>query len=250
MKAYKGIIGLLILTLLAGCGGNRFVKNPVDILVKEIPRDRVFSIILNDMNVEGSFFKTYTHQYVIVEEKEAGKPTEEETGWFEVDEHFFNQHANNMGMEIASRGEDGKLHKSASPPGYNNYVGNSRYGHWQNSGGHSFWAFYGQYAFMSSMFRMATYPVRRSYYDDYRGNYYGTGRSYYGPSTGGRSTYGTNSKYTSSTRPNSRWGRNTSSFKQRVANRTSQSSTSKKTTSSSSRWGSSSSRSRGGGFGK
>ena len=139
-------------------------------------------------------------------------------------------------------GENGKLHKNASPPGYNNYVGNEKYGQWENRGGNSFWAFYGQYAFMSSMFNMMTYPVRRSYYNDYRGGYYGTGRSYYGPrTTGGSTYYGTNSAYNKSSKPNSSWSRNTSSFKNRVAGRTSR---------SSSRYGRSSSRSRGGGFGK
>ncbi len=241
MKAYKSILPLLALALLCACGGKKFKKNPVDLIIKDMPTQRVFSIILNDMDVEGSFFKTYKHQYKIIEEKEPGKPEEYISGWYEVDEHFFNQHLNNMGMEIASRSEDGKLHKTASPPGYNNYIGNPKYGHWQSSGGSSFWAFYGQYAFMSSMFRLATFPVRQSYYNDYRGNYYGTGRSYYGPTSGGSSYYGTNSKYTSSSRPNSSWSRNTSSFKQRVSGRTSR---------SSSRYSGSSSRSRGGGFGK
>ena len=193
------------------------------------------------MDVEGSFFHTYMHQYKIIEETEPGKPEERLTDWYEVSEGYFESHANDMGMEIASRGEDGKLQKGASPPGYNNYVGNPKYGRWENRGGSSFWAFYGQYAFMSSMFNMMTYPVRRSYWNDYRGSYYGTGRSYYGPTASGRSYYGTNSDYNRSTRPNSTWSRNTSSFKNRVSSRTSR---------SSSRYGGSSSRSRGGGYGK
>ncbi len=241
MKAYKSITILMILTLLYGCGGKKFQKNPVDLVIKDMPTDRIFSILLNDMDVEGSFFETYKHQYKIIEEREEGKPEEYVSGWYEVDELFFNQHVNDMGMEIASRSEDGKLHKGASPPGYNNYVGNTKYGQWENRNGGSFWAFYGQYAFMSSMFRMASYPVSRSYYNNYRGNYYGTGRSYYGPTTGGKSYYGTNSSYTSSSRPNSSWSRNNSNFKQRVSGRTSR---------SGSRYSGSTSRSRGGGFGK
>lgn len=242
MKAVNRITTIFLLIVLASCGGKKFQKNPVDLIIRDMPTDRVFAIILNDMDVEGSFFHKYTHQYKIIEEREPGNPEEYISGWYEVDEQFFKRHANDMGMEIAARGEDGKLHKGASPPGYNNYVGNERYGHWENRGGHSFWAFYGQYAFMSSMFNLLTYPVRRSYYNDYRGGYYGTGRSYYGPrtSTGG-TYYGTNSAYTKSTRPNSSWSRNNSGFKQRVASRTSR---------SGSRYGGSRSRSRGGGFGK
>ncbi len=240
MKLNKLFGLLLLLLVVSSCGEKKYVKNRMDVLVRDMPSDRVFSILLNDMDVSGTFFHEYHHQYKIIEEKTPGKPEEYTTAWFEVDKNTFNQHVNDMGMELMSRGEDGKLVKSVGPPGYNNYVGNEKYGHWENRGGHSFWAFYGQYAFMSSMFHMMAYPVRRSYYNDYRRSYYGTGRSYYGPSTNGRTYYGTNSNYTSSTRPNSNWSRNRSSFKNRVSGRTSR---------SSSRYGSSS-RSRGGGFGK
>lgn len=242
MNHIKSLILLLTFGALVGCGGKEFKKNPVDVIVKDLPSNKVFSIILNDMDVQGTFFKKYKHQYKIIEEGRDSIPKESVLGWYDVDERFFKKNADNMGMEIVSRGADGKLNKSASPPGYNNYVGNERYGHWRtNSSGGSFWAFYGQYAFMSSMFNMMAYPARRSYYNDYRTNYRGTGRSYYGPKTGGVSQYGTNSKYTNSTRSGSRWSRNTSSFKNRVAGRTSR---------SSSRYSSSRSRSRGGGFGK
>lgn len=237
----KNLLIILSVIVLSGCGGKKFVKPPIDDIIRDMPTDRVFSVLLHDMDVQGTFVHDYHHQYTIIEERTSGTPEEWTTGWYEVDKNYFNQHLNNMGMEIVSRGEDGKIQKSVNPPGYNNYVGNEKYGHWEQRNGHSFWAFYGQYAFMRSMFRLGSYPVRRSYYNDYRGGYYGTGRSYYGPTTSGRSYYGTNSKYTQSTRPNSTWSRNRSTFKQRVANRTSR---------SGSRYGGSSSRSRGGGFGK
>lgn len=241
-KLSPSLIYVLIILMMVGCGGRKFVKNPVDIIIRDIPSDRVFSIILNDMDVEGSFVNTYMHQYKIIIENEEGIPEESDPMWVEVEESYFELHVNDMGMEIASRGEDGKLNKSASPPGYNNYVGNEKYGQWENRGGSSFWAFYGQYAFMTSMFRMATYPVSRSYYNDYRTSYYGTGRSYYGPTgTNGRTAYGTGSTYTNAGRANSSWSRNNSSFKQRVTGRTSR---------SASRYGGTTSRSSGGGFGK
>jgi len=244
------------LVLFASCGGSRedrFVKNPVDDIVRDMPADRVFSILLYDMNVEGNFSERFYHQYKIIEEVESGTPTERTTEWMEVGKRYFQQHQDDMGMALATRGEDGELVKSVSPPGYNNYVGKEKYGQWQrHSDGHSFWAFYGQYAFMSAMFNTARYPIRRSYYDDYRGNYYGRGRSYYGPSTtaGGR-YYGTNSAYNqNSRRSSSTWSQNRSNFKSRVNNRTQRSSSTSKTSRSSSRYRGSSSRSRGGGFGK
>ncbi|MFY0626043.1 MAG: hypothetical protein JXR07_07105 [Reichenbachiella sp.] len=241
MKNHYSTLGFLLLVLLLASCGRSFKKIPIDTIIKEIPKDQVFSIVLNDMNVEGTFTNTYKHEYVVITEEQPGQPEEQNYGWFEVSESYFEMHVNDMGMELASRGEDGKLSKGVNPPGYNNYIGNEKYGQWENRGGHSFWAFYGQYAFMNSMFNMMTYPVRRSYYNDYRRGYYGTGRGYYGPMTGGRSYYGTNSSYTQSSRPRSSWSRNNSSFKQRVAGRTSR---------SGSRYSGSTSRSRGGGFGK
>lgn len=240
-KLIHAVAFACILMLVTSCGGKKYVKSPVDVIIRDIPSDRVFSIILNDMDAEGSFTTTYRHQYKVIMENEKGEPEELEPVWREVEESFFDLHVNNMGMEIASRGEDGKLIKTASPPGYNNYIGNERYGHWENRGGSSFWAFYGQYAFMNSMFRMSTYPVRRSYYNDYRGSYYGTGRSYYGPTTYGKRTYGTGSHYTSASTPNSSWSKKSSSFKRSVMNRTSR---------SGSRYSGTSSRSSGGGYGK
>jgi hypothetical protein len=71
--------------------------------------------------------------------------------------------------------------KSAKGAG-SHLVGNPRYGQWrQNSSGQSFWAFYGQYAMMRSLF----FSPRPYYYSSWYGNrgwsYYGdVGRHYYG----------------------------------------------------------------------
>jgi len=160
-------------------------------------------------------------------------------------------------MEVATK-KDGKLSKVASPAGYNHYVGNQKYGHWTERNGSSFWEFYGRYAFMSSMFHMMS-PVHRSYWNDYRGGYYGS-RPYYGPS--GSNIYGTRSYTSSSSGRNTTWGSKPTNFKSQVRNQVSRSSSAAKSKSysssssysrksrSSSRYSSSSSRSRSGGFGK
>ncbi|MDH5603632.1 MAG: hypothetical protein OEY51_06825 [Cyclobacteriaceae bacterium] len=233
----KNIFLLFVITVLLSACGKKITKAPIDDIIRDIPSGRVFTVILYDMDVQGSIFNDYFHQYKIIEEIDS-IPEERITEWLEVGEDYFTEHQNDMGMEIAHRGEDGKLEKKVAPPGYNRYVGNSHYGHWNSNG---IWAFYGQYMFMSSMLNMGRYPVQRGYYDDYRTNYYGSGRAYYGPTTGGRSYYGTGSAYAGSYKPNSSWSSNTSSFKQRVGDRT---------TRSSSRYGGTSSRSRGGGSGK
>ncbi len=234
----------MVILLLTSCGGQKFQKSPLDEIVRDLPQDEVYSIILYDMDVQGSFFETYYHKYQVIRDRGDGDVNDVVTDWHEVGQKEFDRYVNDMGMEIAARDSTGKLTKSVAPPGYNNYVGNPKYGQWQtHSSGGSFWAFYGQYAFMSSLFRMGSYPVSRGYYDDWNGNYRGTNRRYYGPTTsGGGRYYGTGSGYSRTHNPSSTWNRKSSSFRNRVASRTSR---------SSSRSGRrSSSRSRGGGFGK
>lgn len=233
------LLPLILLVMLSACGGNKFVKSPLDEVIRDLPQDKPFTIILHDMDAEGSFSTTYKHQYQIIKEDENGEVKDELTAWYTVGEREFNAHIDNMGMEIAARDSTGTLSKEVAPPGYSNYVGNSRYGHWQtNSSGGSFWAFYGQYAFMSSLFRHSMYPVPYGYYNDWYGGYRGTGRPYYGPS--GSRYYGTGSGYSSSRNPSSSWNSKSQSFRDKVRSRTSR---------SSSRTGSTS-RSRSGGFGK
>ena len=235
------LLSVFLMILMNSCGGEKeFKKSPVDRFIRDMTNVPMFTIMLYDMNVEGTFFKDYQHKYrIISHESPDARPEEKITDWYEVDREFFQRNEQNMGMELASKGEDGKIDKTASPPGYSNYVGNQRYGQWQNRNGNSFWAFYGQYAFMNSMFNMATFPARRSYYNDYQ-RYNRSGRPYYGSSRG-RPVYGTGSTYTSTTRPNSTY-RTSNRFSSRRNSRTSR---------SGSRYsGSSGFRSRSSGFGK
>ncbi len=234
--AFFAIFVILVVSLVDGDASDE--KSPLDDLIKELPQNEVFSVILYDMDQKGTFLDMYYHRYQVVGKIGTDEISQGITDWKEVSEREFQNNIDNMGMEIAARDTAGTLHKSVAPPGYTNYVGNARYGHWENRGGSSFWAFYGQYAFMSSMFRMSMFPVHRSYYNDWHGNYRGAGRTYYGPAGSGR-YYGTGSGYSSSN-PNASW--NTSrnnSFKNSVASRTSRSG-----------GRSGSSRSRGGGYGK
>jgi hypothetical protein len=62
-----------------------------------------------------------------------------------------------------------------APPGQSN-----RYGYWNNSGGQSFWVFYGQYALMRDLLFNHDYrPYDRYEYDHYR-TYYERRQTYYG----------------------------------------------------------------------
>lgn len=234
-------LSLLTQACTGGGSSSKFMKNPLDVLITEMSEVPNFSIILFDMDFEDNLFDdVYRQKYQIIIPKEDGEIDVKETDWKEVPEVYFQSQINNMGMEIASK-VDGKLEKKVSPAGYSQFVGNPQYGQWSNSGGSSFWEFYGRYAMMSSLFNMMS-PVPRTYHDDYSRNYRNTDRTYYGT---GNASYGTAS--TMKNRTSSRWGKSQSTFKTSVQNKV------RRSTAASSRAKRSSSstyRSRGGGFGK
>jgi hypothetical protein len=237
-------IGILFTCLLLfSCSSNSFKKTPVDELIKNLDTEKNFTIILYDMDVEGGWPDKYKHKYKLIKEKEDGIPYEEVTDWYEVSENTFGYYENDMGMEIASK-VDGKVTKETSPPGYSRYVGNDKYGNWRNdSSGNSFWAFYGQYAFMSSMMGLVAGPVYRTGYYDYNNNYRGR-RPYYGTATNGRTRYGTLSDASRKQNPSfHRRSTTNSALKSRVSNSISRSAGGR-TGRSTSRYGSSSARSR------
>ncbi len=192
----------------------------------------------------------YQHLYQVIYTSIASADTivrDSATAWLVVSPRFFNKHIDDMGMELAYK-KNGKVEKKTAPPGYGDIVGNEKYGRWQSdSGGRSFWVFYGQYRLFSDLFYLGRYPYYRSYYNDYYTGYYGSGRSYYGPMTDQGYAYGTKSQYNANTRSSSSWNKQSSTFKSDVRRRVKRSS---QTSRSSSRYKGSSSRGRSGGVGK
>lgn len=192
--------------------------SPVDRLMRDMSNDKSYSIILHDMEVDESK-NIYRHQYKIAKNIDDKNSKSELSKWYDVSESFFAENLDNMGLELASKSPDGKITKIPAPPGFNGVVGNEKYGQWKtHSNGTSFWEFYGQYAFMSSMLGMMMGPpvYRSTYYDynTYRGS--NPGKPYYGT---GQNTYGTNSSITKQNNPNFFQKRlnNVSSFKEKVA---------------------------------
>lgn len=265
MKNQGGLIfiGIILFIIIKTCSDKKTTNyapvrerevTPVSQLIDRLSSEKNFSIILRDMNMSGD---KYYHKYDLLVEHPDTVLTQS-TDWMVVSAAFFNSNINNMGMEIASK-KDGIVSKVASPAGYNNYIGNEKYGQWVQRNGSSFWEFYGKYAFMSSMFNLLAYPAHRSYWSDYHGGGYYGSRPYYGPS--GRAVYGTK-PYTSSGRgKSSSWGSRPSAFKNQVRSQVARprakssassyrSPSSSRTARSSSRYSGYSSRSRGGSFGK
>lgn len=222
---------------LASCGDGgerKFVKSPLDNLIRDLDAEKNFTIILYDMDMEDKLGRdVYKHRYKIITMKDS-VPQERITDWMEVDEQFFFEHEKNMGMEIASK-TDGKVSKVVAPPGYSNYVGNPQYGQWRtNPDGSSFWEFYGKYAMISNMLGLVGSMINRNSYYDYRDNYWGR-RPYYGALPDGSPAYGTYSPHGQRANPDfySRTG-GANSFKEKVNSRVTRSSSSPRSSSSSS----------------
>ena len=159
MKLLKSILFLTLASLLFSCEKSE-KKTPIDILIRDMENETTFEIMLYDME-EGGWFSDYKHQYTIIREKDsivlndstqvpevAKVPYKKKTEWYVITKEFYKKNLDNMGMTLASKNEDGEISKVPAPAGYNRYVGNRSYGHW--NGG--FWQFYGQYMFMSTMF--------------------------------------------------------------------------------------------------
>lgn len=254
MRIYQYISFLAAFLLISACqpGKAPYQKKPIDDIVKKMTEVPNFSIMLYDMNYDESSDK-YLHQYRILKEDSFQDTlVAETTDWLQVSDTYFNSNIDNMGMALVTK-TDGKLEKKVAPPGYNNYVGNEKYGNWrQGSDGTSFWEFYGKYAMLRSVLGYGMSPIYRGGWNDYRRNYYPSGRTYYGNSSSGGTRFGTNGSHTSNRSSRSTWNSKPTTFKQNVRSKVQRSSsrTNRRTRSSSRYRSNSSSRGRGFGGGK
>ena len=175
--------------------------------------------ILVDMDVREGETLTLHHKYKTVTvhiqdpQKKQGAHSEREA-WVQVSKATFDALEGKLGMSVA-RKPAGKYEEEAeslaqpagysylAPPGQSN-----QYGQWRrDSHGGSFWAFYGQYMFMRSMFWGSAYrPILPNDYSGYRRSHT-SGRTYYGRTAAGRPRYGTNSRMAGSRYRSSRYVR-------------------------------------------
>ena len=128
----------------------------------------------------------YYHRYMLIENGQ-----ETETDWQAVDEEDYAANLDNLGMDIESKPYGfyaSEVIEDASPPAMS-YVGNEQYGTWRrDSSGHSFWAFYGQYAFLNAMLGGRRYSYNE--WDRWRTGYRGRA-PYYGKNNDGSAVWGT-----------------------------------------------------------
>lgn len=251
----KYILAAVSVIVMVACGGSEkksYQKSAIDKMIVEYMNHSNYSILLADMDYDESA-DTYKHKYkVLIEKPHTSTDTTVQATdievidkpWQNVSDETFNKYKDDLGMTIVSK-KNGVLDKVSSPAGYDNYVGNPRYGTWRtNSSGGSFWVFYGQYRFLSDILMGPRYYYPYSSWNTYHRDYRGR-RAYYGTNN----SYGT--KSTSSAKKTT-WGSRSTSFKERVNSKVTKSASrsSSRRSRSSSRYSSSSSRSRSGGFGK
>jgi hypothetical protein len=131
----------------------------------------------------------YWHKYLVTE-----KGRTEETDWQKVDEAMFENHVDDLGMDLVAKPlgafDDEKI-ANPTPAGLA-FVGNPEYGRWQNGDhGTSFWVWYGQYRLLSDLLgaRGQPYWYRRDEWDTWSTRY--RGQPYYGEDKDKQERYGT-----------------------------------------------------------
>lgn len=207
------LISILFLScLLSSCSSRR--ELPLASIQRQLKNVDSYTVILDDMDEDGFFSKTYRHKYKIVTAEES-----RETEWFEVPQDYYVKHEPFLGMAVLSK-KDGELDNNVSPPGYS-YVGDSRYGRWKDNGsGGSFWEFYGKYRLFSDFMGGWFKPINRSDYQTYT-DYSSRRQPYYGRNN----EYGTNGYTAKSYKPDfferrmSRQKASSTSFGDRVNSR-------------------------------
>ncbi|MEM7583947.1 MAG: hypothetical protein AAF560_11240 [Acidobacteriota bacterium] len=223
------VAALLVAGSLAGCASEP--GDPLVRLSRQLDVYPEYAVVLADMDIAGTFFKSYHHRYTVVYGQEAadngnrsasasgsdgtGAPSDgsanqpdaegsaglsfesETLNWVEVSPKFFERYEALLGMVVLSKTRDSQSPETANyPPGYQ-YIGNPNYGSWRtDSNGSSFWEFYGKYALFSHLLGSFNRPIYRADYDSYR-SARTTGRTYFGPSN----NYGTRGSYTKTSNP-------------------------------------------------
>ncbi len=218
------LVFAILLIVLVGCSEKKrpYIATPVDKMMRDLSNEKMYAIVLYDMELD-EHKHIYKHKYRITKNIQDSTTKPITTEWIAVTEEYFAQNIDNMGLELASKSLDGSVHKTPSPPGFNNFVGNKGYGSWkQDAQGNSFWEYYGQYMFMNRMLSASQPRIYQStyqHYDTYRTNPQTRYKPYYGSKD---NAFGTNSEAAKKVNPSfferKQQQQQFSTFKQKVSN--------------------------------
>jgi hypothetical protein len=131
----------------------------------------------------------YFHKYLTTDNDQA-----QETGWQPVDETMFEEHVDDLGMDMLAKPfgtfEDEKV-ANPTPAGLA-FVGNPGYGQWRTDDrGTSFWVWYGRYRLFSDLLGVGGQPYyyRQDEWNTWSSRY--RGQPYYGEDKDSKERYGT-----------------------------------------------------------
>jgi hypothetical protein len=254
-----GILFLLMIYGLSTCGSGDYDSSSetdpkkssvhLDYLVDKHKLGNEYSIVLDDMDFTEP--DTYKHKYLLYSSRSTPDTViVDSTKWINVNAIFFDEHIEDLGMEIWSS-SDGKVSKVSSPAGYSNYYGNTRYGYWNPAT--QLWMFHAQYMYLSNRMYYSGYPIHRNSWNNYSTNYRNK-TPFYGQNSSGKTEYGSKGAAASRVKPNSHWYKKSSAQRSTIGRGAASKSKNIKSSFNSKRAKTgrtrSSFRSRGGGFGK
>ena len=200
------LVGVVVVGMLLGVwlvAGLLSRGDPLPNLVQQLTQYPEYSIVVD--NVEDGFLRnsmtlksSFQVTEPIGENPDVGTAAQfdERLDTYSISDRLADRYERSIGMVVAAKTADGALtgYDQSHPP-YYQHVGRSQYGYFGPGG---FWIFYGQYAFMSAA--LGGHRISRRDYAAYTGTR-NRGQPYYGPRTGGRSTFGANGTVTATTRP-------------------------------------------------
>ncbi len=178
---------VFLLSVPWGCGPG---EPPLTEIQRKLADKQTYSIVLENMKQEGTFFKNYFHQYQIATPEKTWA-----TGWLEAPKDFYQRYAMYLGMAVAGK-KEGEPLMAAAPPGYQ-YVGDPRYGRWRSGRGGEYWAFNRNTPLYDEIEIDNDFPhIYRSDYRKYRSSH-SKGVPYFG----GKGQFGTRGSYTKKAKP-------------------------------------------------
>lgn len=190
------LAALALVTL--GLGGCSSPPDPLSNLERQFANYPEYSVLLEDADTSGTFFKTNHHRYKVITGQEDSATGEmaystQVTDWYPVEKDLNAKLLPLLGMVVLSKTAEG-VSRTPFPPGYQ-YVGNSRYGNWRtDSEGREYWDYHPRY---SSVW-LPLYPIYRTDWSGYR-TARSSNRPYYGRTPTGSSLYGRDGSVTKTT---------------------------------------------------
>jgi hypothetical protein len=207
MKFFVAHCFLVLSLILFSCSGDVIPENPLNELKKEFKNKSKYSILLQDMDLRGNEF---FHKYKFIDfQKDSVIITESK--WYKVHEDFFRLHEDDLGMEVFSKMEDGKINSLVSPPGFTHIINDTTYGFWQKGKPQidtfeleidsSLWVFKPNYFYVQNGLGLKGLPVWRFDFQNFALNSFLV-KPYYGSTNYSDSTYyGSRSSYVRLMRP-------------------------------------------------